>query len=98
MSLDAWTCLQDDDCDVRNLQTVNEGLGQTHRARLMQDVSSQDYTGNNEFQESHNSKDSRSEHVGKGGRSSKRLTARAGGAKPRGYPSARYSDNYFSPC
>ena len=85
MRPDAWTCLQDDDSDVQNLQTVNEGLGQTHRAKLMQDVSSQDYTGKKSFQESHNSKDSRSEHVGKGGRGTKSLTARAGGAKPRGY-------------
>ena len=85
MSPDAWTCLQDDDSDVQHLQVVNEGLGQTHRARLMQDVSSQDDTGKSIFQESHNSKDRRSEHFGRGGKSMKRSTARDGGAKARGY-------------
>lgn len=85
MSPDAWTSLQDDDSDVRNLQAVNEGLGQTHRAKLMQDVSGRDYTGEDNFPKGRGGKDGRSDHIGRGGGSPGRSTARAAGAKAKGY-------------
>ena len=44
-SQDAWTHLQDDGTDSQKLQIVNEGMGQTHRAKLMEDDSVREYTG-----------------------------------------------------
>ena len=43
MGVDAWTSLQDDGADSQNLRDVNEGLGQTHRARLMCDDGVRDH-------------------------------------------------------
>lgn len=45
----AWTHLHDDGTDSQNLQDVNEGKGQTHRAKLMQDESIRGYTGESSF-------------------------------------------------
>ena len=39
ISQDAWTHLQDDGTESQKLQDVNEGMGQTHRAKLMEDDS-----------------------------------------------------------
>ena len=42
---DAWTHLQDDGTESQKLQDVNEGMGQTHRAKLMEDDNIRMYTG-----------------------------------------------------
>ena len=43
-SQDAWTHLQDDGTESQKLRDVNEGMGQTHRAKLMEDGSIRMYT------------------------------------------------------
>ncbi len=82
MSQDAWTRLHDDGTDAQNLQAVNEGLGQTHRAKLMNDDSVRDYTGEESFQGG-----GRSGRGGRGGRGAGqagRAAARGGGGKVKG--------------
>ena len=44
-SQDAWTHLQDDGTESQKLRDVNEGMGQTHRAKLMEDDRIRMYTG-----------------------------------------------------
>ena len=44
-SQDAWTHLHDDGTESQKLQDVNEGMGQTHRAKLMEDDSIRMYMG-----------------------------------------------------
>ena len=43
-SQDAWTHLQKDGTESQKLRDVNEGMGQTHRAKLMADDSIRMYT------------------------------------------------------
>ena len=85
MSQDAWTHLEDDGTDVQNLQAVNEGLGQTHRARLMRDDSVRDYTGEENFRKGN--RDNRGGHGDRGGRGGGRvgrLTDRGERGKAKG--------------
>lgn len=85
MSQDAWTGLQDDGTDAQNLQAVNEGLGQTHRAKLMSDDSIRNYTGEENFRR--RGYDIRGGHADRGARGSGnvgRALSRGGGGKARG--------------
>ena len=85
MSQDAWTRLQDDGTDAQNLQAVNEGLGQTHRARLMTDDSVRDYTGEESFRGGRRGgRGSRGDRGGRGGGLAGRATGRGGGGKAKG--------------
>lgn len=84
MSQDAWTSLQDDGTDAQNLQAVNEGLGQTHRAKLMSDDSIRDYTGEEKFRRGRDTKGSRGNHIGRGGDNVRRATGHGGRGKAKG--------------
>ena len=68
-SSDAWTRLQDDGTDSQKLQDVNEGMGQTHRAKLMGDDSVRKYTGeSNTRGGSRGGRSGHGDHGGRGGR------------------------------
>ena len=82
---DAWTRLQDDGTDLQNLQDVNEGLGQTHRARLMRDSSTREPMGESKFRGERGGKISRGDHGGRGGGYVGRFTNRGSKAKAKGY-------------
>lgn len=85
MSQDAWTRLQDDGTDTQNLRAVNEGLGQTHRARLMSDDSVRDYTGEENFCGGGRSgRGDRGDRGGRGGGNAGRTTGRGGRGKAKG--------------
>lgn len=84
MSQDAWTSLQDDGTDAQNLQAVNEGLGQTHRAKLMSDDSIRDYTGEETFRRGRDIRGSRGDRSGRGGGHVGRVTGRGGRGKAKG--------------
>ena len=84
MSQDAWTGLQDDGTDAQNLQAVNEGLGQTHRAKLMSDDSIRKYTGEENFRRrGHDFGSGRADRGARGGGNVGRAI-RGGGGKAKG--------------
>ena len=84
MSQDAWTSLQYDGTDAQNLKAVNEGLGQTHRARLMRDDSVRDYTGDENFGGSiRRGKGGRAEHGSRGSGNAGRPTVQGGAGKTK---------------
>ena len=68
---DAWTHLQDDGTDSQKLQDVNEGMGQTHRAKLMEGKSVREYTDESNIQGR------------RGGGNAGRVTGRGGRAKAK---------------
>lgn len=83
---DVWACLKDDGTDSQNLKVVNEGLGQTHRAKLMSDDSVRDYTGEENFREGNRSvKGGRGDHGGRGGGNAGQARGRGGVGKAKGY-------------
>ena len=87
MSQDAWTRLHNDGTDAQNLQAVNEGLGQTHRARLMNDDSVRDYTGEEILRGGRGGRGGRvgrGDHGSRGGGNSGQATGRAGRGKAKG--------------
>ena len=77
ISQDAWTHLQDDGTDSQKLQDVNEGMGQTHRAKLMGDASFREYTSESNIQ------GRRGGRGGRGGGNAGRVTGRGGRAKAK---------------
>lgn len=86
ISQDAWTHLQDDGSDSQNQQDVNEGMGQTHRAKLMNDASVRDYTGEENFRGGgRGGRGGRGDHGGRGGGYAGRVTGRGGGGRANGY-------------
>ncbi len=85
MCQDAWTRLQDDGTESQNLQDVNEGLGQTHRARLMLDNSIREYTGESSFRgRDRGGRGGRGDHGGRGGGNAGRITDRGSRGKAKG--------------
>ena len=82
ISQDAWTRLQDDGTDSQKLQDVNEGMGQTHRAKLMESDSVREYTGESNIRGGGRSgRGARGDHGGRGGGNAGRVTGRSGRAK-----------------
>ena len=71
---DAWTHLHDDGTESQKLQDVNEGMGQTHRAKLMEDNSAREYTGES---------DVRGARGGRVGDNAGRVTRRSGRTKAK---------------
>ena len=65
-SQDAWTHLQKDGTESQKLRDVNEGMGQTHRAKLMEDESVRMYTSESNIRGARGGRDS--EHAVRSGR------------------------------
>lgn len=88
ISQDAWTRLQDDGTDSQYLQDVNEGMGQTHRAKLMNDASVREYTGEENFRGGGRGgrvgRGGRGDHGGRGRGHAGRVTGRGGGGRANG--------------
>lgn len=85
MNQDAWTGLQDDGTDAQNLQAVNEGLGQTHRAKLMNDDSIRNYIGEANFRSrGRDYRVGRADHGARGGGNVGRATGQGEGGRARG--------------
>ena len=80
----AWTRLQDDGTDLQNLRDVNEGLGQTHRARLMRDGSTRESTAESNLQGERGGTNSRGDRGGRGGGSFGRFKDRGSRGKAKG--------------
>ena len=84
---DAWTSLQDDGTDSQKLRDVNEGLGQTHRAKLMYDDSVREYSSESSFRGGRGGIAGRGDYGGRGGRgggNAGRATGRGGRGKAKG--------------
>ena len=76
--------IEDDGTNTEKLGDVNEGLGQTHRIRLLQDQSVRDYSGEEE------------DHRGGHGRRSRRSGLGDGrGGGNIGRAAARYINSYL---
>lgn len=74
-----------DGTDAQNLEDVNEGLGQTHRFKLMTDDSVRDYTGEENFRKGgHGGRSGRGDRGGRGGSNAGQATGRVGRGKAKG--------------
>lgn len=82
---DAWTSLQNDGSDSQNLRDVNEGKGQTHRAKLMSNESVREYTDEANFRGGGRAgKSGRGGHGGRGSSDAGRVTGGGGKGKAKG--------------
>lgn len=85
MIQDAWTRLKDDGTNLQNPRNVNEGMGQTHRAKLMYDDSVREYTGEANFREGgRGGRGGRGDCGRRRGGNAGRVTRRGGGGKAKG--------------
>ena len=80
--------LQDDGTDVQNLQAVNEGLGQTHRAKLMSNDIVRDHMGEKDFPSGvrggRAGRGDPGHHGGRSGSDARKIPGRGGGGKAKG--------------